>query len=230
MTATHLPSTHPLPTHHLSDEWLVDYAAGAAPEPVALLVATHLAYCPTCRAANARLEAVGGALLDEIAPASLSDGAWARVAAALDEGASYAAAPAAPAPASTNAALPAPLRRYAPDGLAHLRWSRIGVHAGRVLLPCPVVDGYQAALLKIDAGRAFVHHAHRGEELLVVLEGDFADQTGRYQVGDVAIYDEAVAHRPIAGSAGACICLALSSAPIRMTGFFTRLLNPFLRS
>ena len=27
----------------------------------------------------------------------------------------------------------------------------------------------------------------------------------------------------------ACVCLALTSAPIRMTGLLTRLLNPFLR-
>jgi putative transcriptional regulator len=97
------------------------------------------------------------------------------------------------------------------------------------VLPCPVVDGYQASLIRIDAGRAFVHHAHRGEELLLVLEGDFADETGRYQVGDVATYDEAVAHRPIAGRERPCICLALTNAPIRMTGFFARLFNPFLR-
>jgi putative transcriptional regulator len=229
MTATHPALERPLPTHHLSDEWLVDYAAGSAPEPVALLVATHLAYCPACRAANARLEAVGGALLDEIAPVALSDGAWAKLVSALDDGASDRVAPAMTA-AADAAGVPAPLRRYAPEGLARLHWSRIGLNAGRALLPCPVVDGYQASLLKIGAGRAFAHHAHRGEELLLVLEGDFADETGRYHVGDVAIYDESVAHRPVAGPGGACICLALSSAPIRMTGFFTRLLNPFLRS
>jgi putative transcriptional regulator len=213
----------------LNDEWLLDYAAGAAAEPVALLVATHLAYCPSCRAANARLEAVGGALLDEIAPAALSDDAWARLAAELDDGTEVRAEQTAPTAAAPGA-MPEPLRRYAPDGIARLRWSRISLHAGHALLPCPVVDGYQASLLKIDAGRAFVHHAHRSEELLVVLEGDFSDQTGHYQVGDVAIYDEAVAHRPVAGPARACVCLALTSAPIRMTGFFTRLLNPFLRS
>src|SRR6185369_1648296 len=86
MTPTsHLP-THPVPTHHLSDEWLVDYAAGAAPEPVALRVATHLAYCPACRAAHGKLEAVGGALLTDIAPAEVSEGAWSKLEALLDAG------------------------------------------------------------------------------------------------------------------------------------------------
>lgn len=229
MTALHPADT--LPTHHPTDEWLVDYAAGAAPEPVALLVASHLAYCPACRAANARLEAVGGALLDDIAPADMSAGAWGRMEALLDEAPDR---PAAPAPAAAGSepapGVPGPLRRYAPEGLARLRWSRVGLHAGWAALPCPSAGGYQASLLRIGAGRGFVHHGHRGEELLLVLAGSFSDETGRYAQGDVAIYDESVVHRPVAGSEGECICLALTNAPIRMTGMFTRLLNPFLRN
>jgi putative transcriptional regulator len=217
------------PTHHLTDEWLLDYAAGASPEPVGLLVATHLAYCPHCRATHGRLEAVGGALLADIAPASVSDGAWARVEALLDE-APQEPPREPPRAAHADSAVPAPLRRYAPAGLEALRWSRIGLSAAKSALPCPTVGGYKAWLLKIGAGRAFAHHGHRGEELLLVLKGSFADETGRYDVGDVAIYDESVAHRPVAGPEGECICLAVTSAPIRMTGFFTRLLNPFLRS
>src|SRR5262249_7094833 len=152
-----------------------------------------------------------------------------RLAAQLDDDA--AAAPhTTPQAAAASAAVPMPLRRYAPDGIEALRWSRVSLHSGRAILPCPVVAGYQASLLKIDAGRAFVHHAHRGEELLLVLKGSFADETGRYALGDVAIYDESIAHRPVAGREDECICLALTCAPIRMTGFFTRLLNPFLRS
>jgi len=219
--------THHLPVHHLSDEWLVDYAAGAAPEPVALLVATHLAYCPACRAVHGKLEAVGGALLNEIAPAALSDGAWARVEALLDARPQPAATAAA---ASNDDGVPTPLRRYAPQGLAALRWSRIGLSTAVSALPCQASGGYKAWMLKIGPQRAFPHHAHRGEELLLVLKGSFDDETGHYGIGDVAIYDETVAHRPVASPEGECICLAVSSAPIRMTGFFTRLLNPFLRS
>jgi putative transcriptional regulator len=227
MTAAH-------PTHHLTDEWLVDYAAGAAPEPVALLVATHLSYCPACRAANARLEAVGGALLDDIAPAAVSAAAWSRMEALLDApeespATSPAEAPTPPAALLATAGVPGPLRRYAPAGLSGLRWSRVGLHAGRAVLPCPTAGGYQASLLRIGAGRAIVHHGHRGEELLLVLAGSFSDETGRYAQGDVAIYDESVVHRPVAGREEECICLALANAPIRMTGLFTRLLNPFLR-
>src|SRR5262245_9931303 len=103
------------PTHHLTDEWLVDYAAGAASEPVALLVATHLAYCPACRAAHGKLEAVGGALLNDIAPAEVSASAWSRLEALLDE------PPQPTKRVAADAAVPTPLRRYAPQGLDALR-------------------------------------------------------------------------------------------------------------
>jgi len=56
------------PDHHPSDERLLEYASGAAPEPIALLVATHLALCPACRHVTAELEAVGGALLETLPP------------------------------------------------------------------------------------------------------------------------------------------------------------------
>ena len=39
----------PRPVHHPTDEFLLDYAAGALGEPKSLLVATHLSMCPACR-------------------------------------------------------------------------------------------------------------------------------------------------------------------------------------
>ena len=54
----------------IADEWLIDRAAGAAPEPVSVLVEAHLSMCPEARATAARLDAVGGALLERIEPAA----------------------------------------------------------------------------------------------------------------------------------------------------------------
>jgi putative transcriptional regulator len=67
-----MPRPAAAPTYHPGGERLVDYASGALPEPLALLVATHLALCPRCRRATAELEAVGGALLEGLAPAPLA--------------------------------------------------------------------------------------------------------------------------------------------------------------
>ena len=108
-----------MPIHHLPDELLLDHAAGSLPEPVALLVATHLAMCPACRESEARLEAVGGALLDEITPEPIEGGGvdalFARIEAGTPEAsdAKDAAVEAAkPDSSDVVPALPRPLRDY----------------------------------------------------------------------------------------------------------------------
>ena len=50
---------------HAPNALIADYAAGALPPGMSLLVASHLTYCPACRDKVARLEALGGALLAE---------------------------------------------------------------------------------------------------------------------------------------------------------------------
>jgi len=60
--------------HPIGDEFLLDYAAGAAPEPIALVVATHAALNPQSRETLSCLEAAGGAMLNGLSPASVSDG------------------------------------------------------------------------------------------------------------------------------------------------------------
>ena len=46
------------PAHHPGDEHLLDYASGAAPHGLSLLVATHLTLCPECRRKVDAMEAV----------------------------------------------------------------------------------------------------------------------------------------------------------------------------
>jgi len=75
-------------THHPSDAVLVAYGAGSLGEGLALVVAGHLAFCPRCRDRIASIEAVGGALLEEIEPqapeAAMDPGALDAMLARLD--------------------------------------------------------------------------------------------------------------------------------------------------
>src|SRR5215469_1685664 len=54
------------PNFHPSEETLLAYAAGTLQQPQAVVVASHAALCPVCRAAIASGAAVGGALLDSL--------------------------------------------------------------------------------------------------------------------------------------------------------------------
>ncbi len=61
-----------------------------------------------------------------------------------------------------------------------------------------------------------------------MLEGSFTDETGRYARGDVSVADPEVTHQPVAGRECDCICLAVTDAPLKMTGPLGRILNYFV--
>ncbi len=63
--------------HHPGEELILAYAGGTCGEGVALVIATHLAFCGRCRRAVSRAERLGGVLMEELAPVSLGEGALA---------------------------------------------------------------------------------------------------------------------------------------------------------
>ena len=114
---------HSFPLHHFPEELLLDHAAGSLPEGLALIVAAHLALCPTCRATVADCEALGGALLAAIQPAPVAPDALDKVLARIDAEERTAAQPP-PAPVLTDATLPRPLRGYVASDIDALPWRR----------------------------------------------------------------------------------------------------------
>ena len=225
------------PTHHPGDDLLIAYASGTIEEPIALLVATHLAFCPRCRKEVERLEALGGTLLENETAESVEADSLAAVMARLDEPAPEAPTPEAPKDAIVSAPhqashdgglrLPAPLRDYLGDGLDRLDWkSYRGFDEAELLLETP---GLRTRLMRIKAGTAMPAHTHEGNELTLVLTGGFSDEHGHFLRGDVAEADPSVKHVPVADEGEDCLCLAVTDAPLRLTGPIGRLLNPFLR-
>ena len=212
--------------HHPSDELLLDYAAGALGEAWSLAVATHLALCPACRRTTARMEALGGAMLEAVAPAPVAPDGLAAVMARIDLPAAAVAAPPARLPASKSG-LPQPLRRYAENAAGELDWQRLGLGASQLL----IATGDRSAtarLLRIPAGRPVPVHTHRGPELTLVLSGAFSDATGHYGPGDFQEADETLEHKPHADPGEDCICLAVTDAPLRFRSVAARLLQPLL--
>ena len=210
--------------HRNVDDLLIAHAAGKLPEPVGLAVATHLALNPAARARYRRYEAVGGALLDELEPVDLAPDAWGRLEQLLDDQEVLEHDCRAVAP---DLILPHPLRDYLPGPFDQLRWRNYGAAAEIELsIRAP---GYRTTLIRVRAGRQVPQHTHEGSELTVVLDGAFHDETGRYGRGDLVIADSSLDHRPTADEEQDCLCLAVTDAPLRLTGRFGRLLNPFIR-
>lgn len=215
-----------MPGHHIEYEMLVDYAAGSLPEALSLVVATHLACCSECRRKVQEMEDIGGALLESQAETALHGDALAQVLDRLD------APEPAPEPARLDAVsrstLPGPLARFVNRNLGDLRWRRAGPQIEEAVL-ATASPRYKTMLLRVPAGAAMPSHTHDGREYTLVLTGGIIDNGVEYRRGDVMTADPDLDHRPAAAPGEDCICLAVLDAPVRLTGLFGRLLNPFLR-
>jgi putative transcriptional regulator len=214
------------PAHHPNDETLLSYAAGTLGEGFSLVIAAHLAFCPDCRAAIAGGEAIGGDLLEELAPELLAVGARERVLARLDT-----VPPDAPAPvrrSELNPQFPAPLNRYLDRDYAAVPWRSLGpgLHHFEVL-PHHHADFHNVRLLRIAPGRKLPRHGHSGMELTLVLLGSYSDELGRFGRGDVAETDEEIVHQPVSGRDEDCICLVATDAPLKFESIVARVFQRF---
>ena len=123
--------------------------------------------------------------------------------------------------------VPRPLRDYLKGSLDALPWkSRGSVAEAEVLTDFP---GIKTRLLRIKGGTALPQHSHEGMEYTLLLAGGFSDESGHYLRGDVAEADPSVDHRPLADPGEDCICLAVTDAPLRLTGPLGKYFNFFAR-
>lgn len=203
--------------HHIAEETLVAYAAGATDEATGLLVAAHVSLCPGCGAALSDAEAIGGALMESAESVPLAKDAWARMLCRLDE-----AEPEKAIPAKAGI-LPTPLCCYLGTGdPSALRWRWIG--PGVTCVRIPLRGGRsRATLLRIGAGWKMPAHGHGGTELALVLAGGYVDETGRYRRGDVQEATSDIHHQPAVDPDEPCLCLLVSDAPLRFTAWWARL-------
>lgn len=205
--------------HHPSPEILAQYAGGALHAGAMLVVACHIETCAVCRSEVSLWEGAGGALLEQTAPETLSDGALERMMARLD-----AAEPVA-------AVLPMPdfLKRF--DLPAPLKGRKIGrrrrVTPNIWFAPVDVPSQGSSRTYLVYANRNTVlsEHTHVGREFTHVITGAFADTGGRYDKGDFACTDETITHTPGVTEDAECLCLISADAPMRLMGLPARIIQ-----
>ncbi|MGE0734345.1 MAG: ChrR family anti-sigma-E factor [Alphaproteobacteria bacterium] len=212
-------------THHPNDEMLMEYAAGTLAEPVAVALASHVALCAACNALIAKLEAVGGAALDDAAPAPLAGDALARTLAALDRPEPVVAQP--QYDEATRKLVPAPVRRYLGGNLGALKWRKQGKSVERATLDSGN-PAYSMFLLRVKEGQPSAIHTHTGNEFTIVLSGAYTDGSQRFGRGDFQHASPDINHIPIAEAGQACICLVVLDAPIKLTGPIGKYFNRFV--
>jgi putative transcriptional regulator len=223
--------------HHISDELLLDYAAGNLSEGWSLAVATHLALCPSCRRTLEAMEGAAGALLDKVVsdhPVTTSD--WDTLRARITgeapggmaERASVKAKPAASPGQGAPRVIPEPLRSYLGGDVETLKWQALGRGAYQIRIPT-ADRATQVRLLKIPAGKPVPEHTHEGRELTLVLAGSFRDGDDVFARGDLEEADGSLLHTPTATEGEDCICLAVTEAPLKFSSWIVRMIQPILK-
>jgi putative transcriptional regulator len=205
--------------HHPAPDILAQYAAGQLHAGAALVVACHLEGCAVCRSEAGLWESVGGAFLEDVTPAALSQGALERVMARLDENAAMEAAPATPG-YLRRFTLPKALRA---EKIGRRRRVTPGIWFAPIAMPRQVAT--RTYLVYAARNTALAEHTHRGREFTHVIAGAFADPSGRYGEGDFALTDEAVTHNPTVTADADCLCLISADAPMRLSGLAARFLQ-----
>ncbi|MBI44085.1 ChrR family anti-sigma-E factor [Marinobacter lutaoensis] len=206
--------------HHPDSLTLMEYSAGNLSEPLALCVRLHLDQCPYCRSRVDMLDSLGAVLMEHQPRVSLPEGSFEAILARLDQ----------TPPASAPPPRPAPLQALLGRDLNQLPWKR---QFGDISV-LDITDRFpdqpdRVVLQKLAAGGKAPAHTHRGNETTLVLQGAFADQNGVFRQWDFVALDQHHEHTPVAVGCEDCITLSVLSAPVRLTGRFTRLLNPFIR-
>jgi putative transcriptional regulator len=199
-------------TRHPSEATLLAYVAGTLPTPHSIVVRTHLALCGDCRDTVRLGTAIGGALLEDSAPAAMGADAFERVLARIGQGEAR--------PRATRT--PTTVEDFATG-----RWWWIG--PGIRLMPLIRRDRDDARLdlIRVAPGTALPGHGHTGSEIACVLQGAFGDETGEYHAGDVAEGDEDLDHQPVALNAGRdCVCLIATTGRLRGHSWIARLVQP----
>ncbi|MDX1551325.1 MAG: ChrR family anti-sigma-E factor [Marinobacter sp.] len=211
--------------HHPDTLTLMEYSAGNLSEPHALCIRLHLDQCPHCRSRVDTLDSLGAVMMESQPQVGVSsdmfDSILSRIDSEPDMTEKY---------IQSQAKRMSPLQKLLGDNLNDLPWKRqLGDVSVLDISERFPGQSEQVVLQKLAAGGKAPAHTHRGDETTIVLQGAFADQKGVFNQWDFVVLNQEDEHKPVAVGCEDCITLSVLSAPVKLTGTFTRLLNPFIR-
>ncbi len=207
------------PLSPLLEQALLGYAAGTLPCALHALIGAHLELSEENRAFVAALENSRAGADIVSAPGGALHGRDARLAAILSK-----------APLAREQCHSARCPGY-PRALRHYLAAPPDRLPFRTVLPgiseCRLAgeEGTQARLYCLCGGRKVPEHTHEGEEFTLVLSGALLDRGRRFRPGDINLGDERDPHAPMAEAGQNCLCFAVLTGRLRLTGPVGRLFN-----
>ncbi len=218
--------------HHPDINLLAEYSSGALDWGLSLAVSAHLDFCSECQNRVHNLNRFGGGLLSSAPTVTLDDTVFAKVMASIEQGDAPQIS-AAPKVSQTKTQYADPMLKKLPKVVQKLipdqgvKW-RFVSPALRMARLRTGQDKYEVAFHRIGVGGQVAEHGHKGVEVTVVLNGCFSDADGVYREGDFLVRQPGEVHRPTAAQNQDCLCFSVSEAPVHLTGFLGKIINPFL--
>ncbi|UTV29491.1 ChrR family anti-sigma-E factor [Photobacterium atrarenae] len=219
--------------YHPNTDLLADYASGDLDPASSILISSHLELCPQCQQHVAQLEVQEARSLALTPHEPLSEELSAMMAQILtrsdtdktQEAPHDEATPEVSQTITVNNKvfpLPRALRAHA-DQIGP--WSRLPGNLKRA----HVNTGGESKMnfIYMDCDSALPQHTHQGQEITLVLAGEFVDEKATYRPGDFIVLTPEHQHTPKTRPDMDCLCLTLLDAPLHFTSGLATLLNPF---
>lgn len=220
--------------HHPDDNLLTEYAAGSIEMAPGLIICAHVQICPHCRKRVEQLNKLGATILassvaEAVDPENFTQ-LMQRIRKQPEEVPASVKGDVQLHPAYAHDPLFKPIPKVIAKLLPHngqLEWRRVskGLKLARLVTG---QSKYEVAFQRITSGSKVVEHDHRGTEITLVLCGSFSDEDGVYNEGDFLVRTPGEIHRPTATQNQDCLCISVVEAPVKVTGLFGKLVNPFL--
>lgn len=226
----------PTPSTHLEDSYhalILGYASGTLDQAQTLITALHIALSKRAQRLLREYECLGASFLEkDCTPIALCDSALDNVLARIDSSEASTCHKAEQHRTICGNMSVDDLIAYAMNECKRVQctqsgWRNLhpGFHSLDLDLAC---KSSTAKFLRVDPAKKTPMHSHGGIEITLILEGSYSDSNGHYERGDMIVTDENCEHAPKSCPDKGCLCMVVSSTPIRLSGI-AKLLNPFIK-
>lgn len=209
-TTTRNSESETSPSCVIGDDYLLGFVQGTLDPAEALLVATQCHISPEAVSRAKILASCAAASFEKAEPKTMRCSAQAffeeKCTSPCEEKTTV---------KEKRCAVPKPLQPYVGETYKDIKWEKLFSGIVQKYLH---VDGsnLNASLIKMDKGASAPVHTHKGDAVVLVLCGSFADQGNVYHKGDVIFYNASPEdfHAPLAKEE--CICFAVLHSPIKI--------------
>lgn len=210
---------------HPSSDQLIEFSSGSSSSAMSIAVSTHLHFCQECRRQVSDYESTAAVMFTFQDQVELEDNSFETLMARINAAPQKQLRMSKPSPTR----FPPVIEKLINHDTESLAWQKPmkNLRVSRIMKD---ESGMILGLHHMKSGGKVPNHAHRGNEISVVIEGGFSDAMGSYGPGDFIHLSTEHNHSPQADADGDCWLLSLVEAPVKLTGPLGWVINPFLKA